>query len=627
MTDLLGIGASGVRAYQAALTIVGDNVANADNADYVRRSVRIITNPTGAGTPLSRDIESGAGSRAGAVTRAHDALKTNVARVAAGDHARFETRSDWTTRLQNTLTSSELDARLGGFFDAATDLAAAPTSTAARTIFLDRADQAATGFASLGADLRQLGSDLQSASEAATGEVNAITSALARVNNELRRTQTGGAAANGLLDSRDSLLADLATRIRITVTEGDRGTVKVQLGTGGAAAVLVPANGTATRIGVRDGPSGAEIILDPTHSATVLRLPASGSLAGLVEAARLVTAARTDLDSLASRFATDVNAWHSAGSDALGDPGTPLFSTQTLTVTPGRANAGSAAVDLSIADGAPLAPDGYRLLRGPTDWTLSRTDGTASVSGPGALTLDGVTVRAGPGAREGDSWFLDVTGGAIGVALRPIGPERLAVADQFTTDASIGNQGDARLDLAPDPAAAAFAPQPPYRVTVTAFAAGMGSADVTDIATGTVLATVTLDGNQVVGAGFGFTLVGTPVAGDSFRINATGAGSSDNGNARALARVRDRTATGGTIETSLDSTLAGIASRLAETDRLAAAALSVRDDAARARDAVSGVDLDREAAELTRLQAAYRANAQVIAAARDLFDTLLGVSQ
>jgi flagellar hook-associated protein 1 FlgK len=627
MTDLLGIGASGVRAYQAALTIVGDNVANADNAAYVRRSVRIVTNPTGAGTPLSRDVESGAGSRAGAVTRADDALKTGAARVASGDHARFVARSDWTTRLQNTLTSAELDQRLGGFFDAATDLAAAPTSTAARTIFLDRADQAATGFASLGAELRQLGNDLQSAADAATGEVNAITSALARVNEELRRTQTGGAAANGLLDSRDSLLADLAERIRITVTEGERGAVKVQLGTGGAAAVLVPEIGAAIRIGVRDGPSGAEIILDPTHSATVLRLPASGSLAGLVEAARLVTAARTDLDTLASRFATDVNAWHQAGADALGDPGTALFNTQTLTVTPGKANAGSAAIDVTIADGAVLAPDGYRLLRGPTDWTLSRTDGTASITGSGALTLDGVTVRPGPGARDGDSWFLDVAGGAIGLSLRPIGPERLAVADQFITDASVGNLGDARLVVQPDAAAAAFAPQPPYRVTVTAFAAGVGSADITDIATGSVLATVALDGSSVIGAGFSFMLSGTPVVGDSFRISATAAGSSDNGNVRALGDVRARTAAGGTLETSLDSTLAGIASRLAETDRLAAAALSVREDAARARDAVSGVDLDREAAELTRLQVAYRANAQVIAAARDLFDTLLGISQ
>lgn len=627
MTDLLGIGATGVRAYQAALTIVGDNVANADNPDYVRRSVLLKTGATGAGTALSRDVATGAGVMAGDINRASDALKTSAARVAAGDHARFAARSDWLGRLQSSVGSSEIDTRVGGFFDAATDLAAAPTSTAARTIFLDRADQAANGFSTLGRNLAQLGQDIQSAADSATGEVNAITSALARVNDELRRTQTGGAAANGLLDSRDSLLADLSTRIRITVVEGARGTVTVKLGTGGAAAILVPGNGAATRIAVRDGPSGAEIILDPTHTATVLRLPASGSLAGLVEAARQVTAARSDLDALATRFATDVNDWSIAGTDALGDPGTPLFNTQGINVTPGKANAGAAAIDVSVADGAVLAPGGYRLIRDAAGWTLSRTDGTASVTGPGTLVLDGVTVRPGSGARDGDSWFLDVAGGATGLSLRPIGPERLAVADRFIADFSVGNHGDGRLQLDTDPTATAFAPAAPYQITITSFAAGIGTADITDIATGTVLASVAIDGTRIVGAGFGITLTGTPVAGDSFRILATAAGSSDNGNIRALDAVRNRSGTGGTIETSLDASVAGIASRLAETDRLAAAALSVREDSASARDAISGVDLDREAAELTRLQVAYRANAQVISAARDLFDTLLGIAR
>jgi flagellar hook-associated protein 1 FlgK len=616
-----------VRAYQAALNITGDNVANADNATYVRRSIKLVTGASGAGTPLSRDVATGSGVSAGDIARASDALKTSAARVAAGDSARFSARSDWLGRLQTTVTSSELDTRIGGFFDAATDLASAPTSTAARTIFLDRADQAAGGFNRLGGDLKQLSADLQSAADTATGEVNAITSALARVNDELRRTQSGGAAANGLLDSRDSLLADLAERVRISVTEGARGTVTVKLGTGGAAATLVPANGSAVRIAVRDGASGAEIVLDPTHSATVLRLPASGSLSGLVEAARQVTAAHTDLDALATRFATDVNAWSVAGTDALGDPGTALFNTQTITVTPGKANAGAAAIDVSIADGAALAPDGYRLLRDAAGWTLSRTDGSASISGPGAITLDGVTVRPGSGARDGDSWFLDLSGGASGLGVRPIGPERLAIADRFITDTAVGNKGDGRLQLDTDPAATAFAPAPPYRVTVTAFGGGSGSADITDIATGTVLATVALDGSRIIGAGFGITLTGTQVAGDSFRILASGAASSDNGNIRALSAVRDRAGTGGTIETSLDASFAGIGSRLAETNRLAAAALSVKEDSAAARDAVSGVDLDREAAELTRLQVAYRANAQVISAARDLFDTLLRIAQ
>ena len=56
-------------------------------------------------------------------------------------------------------------------------------------------------------------------------------------------------------------------------------------------------------------------------------------------------------------------------------------------------------------------------------------------------------------------------------------------------------------------------------------------------------------------------------------------------------------------------------------------ARGLRDDATRAADAVSGVDLDREAAELTRLQMAYRANAQVIQAARDIFDAILGAAR
>jgi flagellar hook-associated protein 1 FlgK len=43
------------------------------------------------------------------------------------------------------------------------------------------------------------------------------------------------------------------------------------------------------------------------------------------------------------------------------------------------------------------------------------------------------------------------------------------------------------------------------------------------------------------------------------------------------------------------------------------------------REAVSGVNLDEEAADLVRFQQAYKANAQVIGAASEMFDTLIGV--
>jgi flagellar hook-associated protein 1 FlgK len=623
MSDLLAIGTAGVRVFQAALAQVGDNVANADTPGYVKRSLTIATGAAGAGSPLSRDVRGGAGVVAGVISRSTDPLAANAARVADGAQARYASRSDWLGRLQTVLTGSDVDSRLGGFFDAGSDLAATPTSGAARAVFLDRTGQLTSAFQGLGTGLAGLADDIGSATTAATTRVNAITAALASVNTELRRTQPDGSGANGLLDSRDQLLGELAGNIGISVTEGALGTVTVRLGSGAAGALLVSPDGGATRIGVTDGAGGPTLILDPTHDATAVSLPATGSLAGLLEAARQIRSTTSDVDALATRFGSAINAWHSAGTDALGDPGTALVAVRDLAVTPGRANAGTAAMDVKVGDDQFLQAGGYKLHFDAGNWTLARSDGTAEVTGTGPLLLDGVTVRPGSGARDGDSFALGIVDGARGLGLRAIGPARLAVADRFITDAAASNSGDAQIAVTTDATAAGLAGPPPWRVTVTA----AGSIDITDLASGTLIASAPLDGTPIVGTGFSFTLQGTPAAGDSFRILATGAASNDNGNALALAAVRAAVGPAGTLETSLDATTALVGAQLSESLRLEATAQSVKDDTAKAADAVSGVDLDQEAADLTRLQVAYRANAQVLATARAMFDAMLAVLQ
>ena len=50
---------------------------------------------------------------------------------------------------------------------------------------------------------------------------------------------------------------------------------------------------------------------------------------------------------------------------------------------------------------------------------------------------------------------------------------------------------------------------------------------------------------------------------------------------------------------------------------------SVNESDLAARDAVSGVNLDEEAANMLRFQQAYQAAAQIIAVSGQLFDTLL----
>ena len=57
------------------------------------------------------------------------------------------------------------------------------------------------------------------------------------------------------------------------------------------------------------------------------------------------------------------------------------------------------------------------------------------------------------------------------------------------------------------------------------------------------------------------------------------------------------------------------------------AAEAVQTQSQSQRDAISGVNLDEEAANLVRYQQAYQAAAQVIATASSLFDTLLAATR
>jgi flagellar hook-associated protein 1 FlgK len=65
----------------------------------------------------------------------------------------------------------------------------------------------------------------------------------------------------------------------------------------------------------------------------------------------------------------------------------------------------------------------------------------------------------------------------------------------------------------------------------------------------------------------------------------------------------------------------GLQTRTAQVNRDAEAVVNA--DNLAARDAVSGVNLDEEAANMLRYQQAYQAAAQVISIANDLFNSLI----
>lgn len=151
---------------------------------------------------------------------------------------------------------------------------------------------------------------------------------------------------------------------------------------------------------------------------------------------------------------------------------------------------------------------------------------------------------------------------------------------------------------------------------------------IKDDATGTVLATRDyLSGQDLQYQSIRIQMEGEPKKGDTFSVDGNQSGLGSNENALRLTALESKKVFGAS-QNFHDGylsilTTAGNTSRLAE---VAEQALEiVHDQAVRAKDEKSGVNLDEEAANLIRYQQAYQASARLMQTANQLFDALLRI--
>lgn len=153
-----------------------------------------------------------------------------------------------------------------------------------------------------------------------------------------------------------------------------------------------------------------------------------------------------------------------------------------------------------------------------------------------------------------------------------------------------------------------------------------GLVDVLDAATGDRIATRQISPEGTFEAnGTLFTLTGSLTTGDRFTLRHNADGQGDAGAIEALADLRLRnpgTGIGGFGEL-FDTMVNEAGSQVIAARDRETSAIAIHETALRAEQEKSGVDLDTEAARLIEQQQAYQANAQVLAIARSLFDTLM----
>jgi flagellar hook-associated protein 1 FlgK len=325
MSNLLSIGASGVLAYQTALTTVSENIANVDTDGYSRRTTTLNEIPAGNGTIDSLTRSPGSGVLVGGIASSSDPQLNAAVRDSGADLAKTESSVTWLNEVESALSGNDLGARLTSFFTDANAVAADPTAAAPRATMLEDADAAASAFTATGQALDQADTDLDTTANASVSTLTGLATALAKINDGLGRTQPGSAAAAQLGDQRDQLLEQMSaiSDVSVTMDSAGRATVKV----GGAAGTTLVDGNNAGQLSYSRNDDGAVSLTVSYQGQVSTFAPNGGALAGVVDGANQIAGARASLNQIASSFTAGVNAVQAQGSGLSGAAGAPMFTT------------------------------------------------------------------------------------------------------------------------------------------------------------------------------------------------------------------------------------------------------------------------------------------------------------
>lgn len=412
MTDLLGVGASGLRAYGRALANVGDNISNAQTPGYARRTTRLEELAGSGEMTLYHAAGQANGVRVTGVNRLTDQWLVDGSRTAGADAGQTAARLPWLQATESGLAQggNDVGVALTGLFNSADQLSADPTDTTLRTQFLNAVDGTATALRRTAASLSAAGAGAAGTATGVVTQLNTDLSALKKVNDGLLRARDGSTDQAGLLDERDRLLDAIGTAVPISVSYDNRQAATVRLGSASGPLMLSGPAGAAT-FGLTVASDGRLAFSLSSVGGPIV--PGSGQLAGLVEAGDHIADQRSALDTLATQIANDLNSAHAAGIDANGNPGGALFALGAGGAATIVANTlspdGVAAADASSANGNLLALSGLRGSGGvEAGWAALVAGQSQSVSTARAEDAAASSRRDGAFAARADISGIDL---------------------------------------------------------------------------------------------------------------------------------------------------------------------------------------------------------------------------
>jgi len=627
VADVFGISVSALQAFQNAINVISNNVANASTPGYDSEMVNLTE-----AIPQSNGAASiGAGVVVSGISRAYSQAAANQLNSSQSRLGQLNALQNYSSQIDNLFgtTVGGLSTTLQSFYNAWSDVANNPTSTASRQALLGQAQDVANSFQNASSDLNSLNTDVNSRITSDVQQINSIASAISTLNQQIvvATGQDGNQPPNELLDQRDQLVSNLSQLVGVSTTTDTNGSLNVFVGNGQplvlqgrtTALITLPNQFNASQLEISTAASNGNAISGDITS---------GDLGGLLTArTQVINPALNQLGQIATGLSQTVNSQQGDGLDLSGNLGADIFSVGTPLATASSRNTDAVTASVGVdANGlGALTSDNYILSFQGGIPTLTDTTSGVSVTPSGAgtaaspFTADGVSIVLSGTPAAGDQFLIQPTATAA-ASLKVVltDPSKIAAAGAIQTSAAGSNTGSATISAGTVQNSADPNLLQPVTIQFTT--------PPTTYSVNGAPGVAYTDGGNIDVNGWQVQISGTPANGDSFTVTRNAGGTGDNRNALAAANLQNvGVLENGTtsITAGVSALITGIGSQASQINTAQTAQAAVNSQAQSSVQSISGVNLDEEAASLLQWQQAYQAAAQALTIGNSLFTTLI----
>ena len=230
---MLDIAVSGLMAFQRSIETTSHNIANVNTEGYSRQRVELDARlPTYTGGGYV-----GSGVDITNIARSYDQFTIGQLRSSTSAFGEVDSFRSFAGQVDTLLAdpSTGMEPALDGFFKAANDVANDPASITARNVMLSEAEGLSYRFSLVSGRFEEMRDQVNSDVKSMTETISSYTQAIADLNKDISTAlgkANGQQQPNDLLDERDLVLNKLSELVDISVIPQASGMVSVVMSNG-----------------------------------------------------------------------------------------------------------------------------------------------------------------------------------------------------------------------------------------------------------------------------------------------------------------------------------------------------------------------------------------------------------